>query len=221
MKYFTILSLLSAVLFSAFAPPVSAFAFNSSVQETIVITYAIPSTDNSMSNSHYSLFSYHWYTTINYYINPGNTYGFSTIAVVSTIVASANTWDKETASAVFSYRGITTKTSGKRDGYNVISWGAYHISAIAVTNIWTSGNKIIETDCRMNTYYKWSLSGESRKMDMQSIMTHEFGHWCGLEDLYSSSDYWLTMYGYGSYGETYKRTLGLGDVKGLETVHGS
>lgn len=28
------------------------------------------------------------------------------------------------------------------------------------------------------------------------------------------------MYGYAGYGETYKRTLGLGDILGLETVYG-
>ena len=58
-------------------------------------------------------------------------------------------------------------------------------------------------------------------MDVMDIMTHEFGHWCGLKDLYSDKDYWLTMYGYAGYGETYKRTLGLGDILGLQKVYGA
>jgi hypothetical protein len=58
-------------------------------------------------------------------------------------------------------------------------------------------------------------------MDVQNIMTHEFGHWCGLDDLYDSSDYWLTMYGYSGYGETYKQTLGWGDILGLKELYGS
>jgi hypothetical protein len=57
-------------------------------------------------------------------------------------------------------------------------------------------------------------------MDVQNIMTHEFGHWCGLADLYADKDYWLTMYGYSNYGETYKQTLGLGDILGLRAVYG-
>jgi len=52
-------------------------------------------------------------------------------------------------------------------------------------------------------------------------MTHEFGHWCGLADLYNDVDYWLTMYGYGDYGLTYARTLGLGDINGLHAVYGA
>jgi len=173
-----------------------------------------------MTNPHYELLGFQWYTTINYYINPSNKYGLSTAAVVNTITTSATTWDKETNFQVFSYKRTTTKNAGKRDGSNVVSFGPYRAGAIAVTYIWYSGDQIIETDCRLNTYYKWSLSGEAGKMDVQNIMTHEFGHWCGLVDLYSDADYWLTMYGYGDYGETYKRTLGLGDINGLEAVYG-
>jgi len=32
--------------------------------------------------------------------------------------------------------------------------------------------------------FTWSLTGEAGKMDVQNIMTHEFGHWCSLDDLY-------------------------------------
>jgi len=184
------------------------------------IVYAIPPTDDSMTNPHYALLPFHWYTTANYWINPSNKYGFSISAVVTTITTSADTWDKETAAAVFSYQGTTSLGAGKRDNYNVVAWGGYRVGAIAVTYIWYSGSQILETDTKMNTFYKWSLSGEAGKMDVQNIMTHEFGHWVGLDDLYSDVDYWLTMYGYADYGETYKRTLGLGDINGLEAWYG-
>jgi len=185
-----------------------------------VEVYAIPPKDDSATNSHYALLSFHWYTTAKYWINPKNSYGFSTSAVVSSIMSSADTWDKETAFAVFSYGGTTTSTAGKFDGYNVIAWGGYGAGVIAVTYIWYIGDQIIESDTRLNRVFKWSLSGEAGKMDMQNIVTHEFGHWCGLADLYSDADYWLTMYGYASYGETWKRTLGLGDIDGLKAVYG-
>ncbi|MEM3695027.1 MAG: hypothetical protein QXJ11_03600 [Candidatus Bathyarchaeia archaeon] len=191
------------------------------VHEEIIVVYAIPPQDDSMNNPHYALLPYHWYTTINYWINPSNKYGFSTSAVVAVITTAAETWDAETSFEVFVYKGTTTRTAGRRDGYNVVSWGAYQAGVIAVTYIWASGSRIVETDCRMNTYYTWSLSGEAGKMDVQNIMTHEFGHWCGLKDLYNDVDYWLTMYGYANFGETYKRTLGLGDILGLRAVYGS
>ncbi len=185
-----------------------------------VTLYQIPTEDDSMSNSDYKLLPFRWYTTANYWINPSNKYGFSESDVVAAITVSAGTWDKETNFEVFSYQGTTKRSAGSYDGYNVISWGYYRAGVIAVTYIWYIGNSIIETDTRLNTYYKWSLNGEARKMDVQNIMTHEFGHWCGLDDLYDDKDYWLTMYGYASYGETYKRTLGFGDILGLKAVYG-
>lgn len=221
MKKLKALFLVFVTLFPIFALISAVSSVESAFHEEVIVIYAIPSEDDSMTNPHYQLLGFRWYTTINYYINPKNKYGFSTTAVVNTITASANTWDKETNFQVFSYKDTTSRAAGKRDGYNVVSWGAYRVGAIAVTYIWYSGSKIVETDCRMNTYYKWSLSGEAGKMDVQNIMTHEFGHWCGLDDLYDDVDYWLTMYGYANYGETYKRTLGLGDINGLEAVYGS
>jgi hypothetical protein len=181
----------------------------------------IPAEDNSMENPDYKLLPYYWHVTIKYWINPKNSYGFSTAEVVSTIRAAANAWDEQTSFILFAYQGTTRKSAGVRDGYNVVAWGLYsNPNVIAVTYIWYSGDAIVETDTRMNTRFKWSLSGEASKMDVQNIMTHEFGHWCGLADLYDDVDYWLTMYGYSSYGEIYKRTLGLGDILGLQARYG-
>jgi hypothetical protein len=183
---------------------------------------AIPLEDNSATNPDYKLLRFHWYTTAEYLINPKNKYGILESDVVNTIQTSANTWDVETTYEVFSYKGTTAKLAGEPDGYNVVSWGTYsQANVIAVTFIWyTRGTRILETDTLMNVYFAWSLSGETGKMDVQNIMTHEFGHWCGLNDLYRDKDYWLTMYGYASYGETYKRDLGLGDILGLQAVYG-
>lgn len=186
----------------------------------VVTLYAISPIDDSMTNPHYKLLRYHWYTTIEYWINPKNKYGFNVSAVVAVITTSAETWDAETSFEVFAYKDTTSRSAGRYDGYNVISWGSYRSGVIAVTYIWYTGDKIIETDTRMNTLFKWSLSGEAGKMDVRNIMTHEFGHWCGLADLYDDVDYWLTMYGYSDYRETYKQTLGLGDINGLEAVYG-
>jgi len=186
-----------------------------------IVIDAISQTDDSMTNPDYKLLPFHWYpSTAKYWINPKNNYGFSASAVVTTITTSAETWDKQTAYAVFSYQGTISLSAGKRDNYNVVAWGGYQAGVIAVTYIWYSGSQILETDTRMNIVYKWSLSGEAGKMDVQNIMTHEFGHWAGLADLYGDVDYWLTMYGYANYGETYKRTLGLGDINGLEAWYG-
>jgi len=222
MKKLNALPLVVMILLSVFATlPIALGIVDKSVEAKIIITYAIPPTDDSMKNPHYELLTYHSYSTINYYINPKNTYGFSNTAVVNTITTSVNTWDKETSYQVFSYKGTTTRVAGKRDGYNVIAWGKYSAGVIAVTMSWVSGGRTLEVDCMMNTRFKWSLTGEAGKMDVQNIMTHELGHFCGLKDLYSDADYWLTMYGYSNYGLTYARTLGLGDINGLKAVYGA
>ncbi|MEM1543378.1 MAG: hypothetical protein QW795_01685 [Candidatus Bathyarchaeia archaeon] len=229
MKELYVLALSAVILLSLIAASAYAFAM---MPQLLVLEWSIermdgrvtlnaaPPEDNSMSNSDYKLLPFRWKTTARFWINPSNKYGFSVSSVIKAINASANTWDEQTTFQVFQYMGATSRSAGKYDGYNVVSWGPYRVGVIAVTYIWYVGDTIIETDTRLNTYYRWSLTGEKGKMDVQNIMTHEFGHWCGLDDLYNDEDYWLTMYGYADYGETYKRTLGLGDIIGLQTVYG-
>lgn len=188
-----------------------------------------PPTDLGMSTYTYELTGYIYtgYTenglaTANYMINPNNKYRFTVGAVEQAITTSAETWDSKTNAAVFSYTGTTTKTAGVLDGFNVIDFGLYQNGVIAVTMFWVdASNHMVEIDMRMNTMYKWSLNGAARTMDVQNIVTHEFGHWCGLNDLYNSADSWLTMYGYSGYGVTYQRTLGQGDINGIQAVYGA
>ncbi|MEM2183395.1 MAG: hypothetical protein QXQ62_04595 [Candidatus Bathyarchaeia archaeon] len=225
--YVSVLSaiiLLSLIAASAYAfaimPQLLVLEWSIERMDGRVTLNAAPPEDNTMSNSDYRLLPFSWKTTARFWINPSNKYGFSASSVIKAITASANTWDEQTLFQLFQYMGATSRSAGKYDRYNVVSWGPYRVGVIAVTYIWYVGDTIIETDTRLNTYYGWSLTGEKGKMDVQNIMTHEFGHWCGLDDLYDDKDYWLTMYGYADYGETYKRTLGLGDILGLRAVYG-
>jgi hypothetical protein len=221
MKKLFVLPLLLIVLVSMFVALPVVIAAQTEV-EYVVVVYAKPPVDNSMINPDYALLDYHWHSTIGYYVNPTNSYGWSDTEAVNVITTSTNTWDAETSYQVFSYKGTTVRKGGIRDGYNVVSGGKVsQANAIAVTFTWAIGNRVIETDTVMNLAFSWSLKGEPGKMDAQNILTHEFGHWCGLKDLYADKDYWLTMYGYAKNGETYKRTLGLGDINGLRAVYGA
>lgn len=56
-------------------------------------------------------------------------------------------------------------------------------------------------------------------MDLQNIATHEFGH-NGLGDLRPPKDQALTMYAYSSLEETIKKTLGAGDILGIQKLYG-
>jgi len=174
------------------------------------------------TNNHYALLGFSFSTPAEYWINPNNAYGFAVTEVEYAITTSAETWDDETSFEVFSYKETTTSTSGNLDGLNVVDWGKYRRGVIAVTMIWTSvaTGDVVEVDMKLNTRYDWSLTGETNKMDVQNIVTHEFGHWAGLADLYDEEDALLTMYGYSSYGITYQRDLGLGDILGIQAVYG-
>jgi hypothetical protein len=51
------------------------------------------------------------------------------------------------------------------------------------------------------------------------MATHEFGH-NGLSDLRPPKDQELTMYAYSSLGEIKKRSLGTGDILGIQKLYG-
>lgn len=173
-------------------------------------------------NDHYALLGYSFSTTVEYLINPKNEYGFTVEQVEYGITTSANTWDEVTLANVFSYLGTTDLTSGSLDGHNVVDWGKYRPGVIGVTMIWRDvvTGEVVEVDMKLNNRFDWSLSSEEGKMDVQNIVTHEFGHWAGLADLYNSEDALLTMYGYSSYGIVHQRDLGYGDILGIQAVYG-
>jgi hypothetical protein len=100
---------------------------------------------------------------------------------------------------------------------------------IAQTTAWISrGSRlIVDFDIVFNTYYDWDNPGDTSNtayavslMDTQSIVTHELGHGVGLGDLYKTSAFWQTMYGFSDFGQTWKRTLEAGDIAGLKALYG-
>lgn len=58
------------------------------------------------------------------------------------------------------------------------------------------------------------------QFDLQSLMTHEWGHAYGLADLHGDTARWLTMYQGLEPCKTYIRTLGEGDILGILAMYG-
>lgn len=76
------------------------------------------------------------------------------------------------------------------------------------------------TDIDINTAYAWGdASGNANVYDVQGCMIHELTHVLGMSDMYDANDIPLTMYGYGYKGETYKRTLDVGDRNGIDYLY--
>ncbi|MBW2981431.1 matrixin family metalloprotease [Candidatus Woesearchaeota archaeon] len=167
---------------------------------------------------------------VSYYVNPSNPYGLSEEFVTNTIAVSAGTWDDATSSELFNnayavdYSADYDETAP--DGRNEISFGADDPGTIAVTIIWgyfsgpPKSRQIVEFDIRFNTYYPWGDAAlDPSVMDLQNIAVHELGHGVGLGDQYETACSEVTMYGYGDYGETKKRTLELPDITGLQEMY--
>jgi len=121
----------------------------------------------------------------------------------------------------------TTINRSRLDGVNIIAWGRASNSALAITYTWyyPSTGLVAEVDTIINQQFPWfwnadnNMCTDQRSYDVQNILTHELGHWMGLDDRYTSEFVNNTMYGYGSKGETKKDTLTSGDINGVSSIY--
>lgn len=148
---------------------------------------------------------------------------------LETIVnAGFNQYTSASRNKVTFVKGADTSVNRARlDGRNIITWGRASSGTLGVTYIWyyTSTGLTAEIDTIMNNRYKWSWSGsnscaDNLTYDAQDIMTHELGHWLGLDDEYNAASFGNnTMFGYGSIGEVKKNTLTTGDISGVASIY--
>jgi hypothetical protein len=175
------------------------------------------------------------------HINPANDDELEENFVTNTISKAAETWDEASTIELF-VTSILNYTAAidtvQPDGYNEIAFGSIaEEGAIAMCVVWfinvgpPSQRGIVEFDILFDDVdYKWGYTGETNEdapnpaypdvMDLQNIATHELGHALGLADLYNDVCSEQTMYGYGDFGETKKRTLNTGDEEGIQKLYG-
>ena len=183
-----------------------------------------------------------------YIINPSQavkSYGLSADEVVNEIKSALESWDLAvdyddyTPPDMLLYDvklyhdapaiNYKAKASiGSPDYKNVITWGRAQPGVVAYAVIWyvSSTGEIVDADIVLNSYYKWGIADGDEattdlknKFDITDIVTHESGHWSGLDDIYDSKYSAMTMYGYTSYGEEIKRSLEPGDIAGVQNVY--
>ena len=152
--------------------------------------------------------------------------------LIPALRASMSEWSRWNSNIVFQDQGTTTARFAADgadgtcdDGTNVVTWEKFDREVIgaAVLCFDKTGKVIRDADLALNSTQHWeTVSGEPESRhshDIQSILTHELGHWLALEDLYSGTDARQTMFGNTAYGETRKRTLARGDALGIQKAY--
>jgi hypothetical protein len=192
------------------------------------------------SDNAYVLSPDSWNSTYNWYFNASSTpseisESTATSGLRSAVenIAQANNdcGLADNVSAKQHYQGTTTKspnigsssTCKSSDGTNVVSFGDLASSDLAFTCWWTSGNTTIESDVRLNKFeYTWvvNIGGNcTTKYSVKAVATHEFGHTYGLEHVSEALHGTLTMSPVILPCQSSEKTLGLGDIRGLEAQY--
>lgn len=105
------------------------------------------------------------------------------------IKAAADTWNKSVGREVLKIGGWVNHPPGNGpDGVNLIyfqdKWDGETTEQARTTIYWAS-DRIYEADVKINTQFKFDNGDmpEAGKLDMQSLMIHEFGHVLGLKHM--------------------------------------
>jgi hypothetical protein len=159
-----------------------------------------------------------------YTFDTANPFGFSSATVASGWDASNKEWESHTSPLTNVYDGYTvatvSATSGTYDSYILAEWrplGGQLRNAVGVQWAWASGGKIIHTDAAYNTNYAFANGAVANKYDFQSISAHEMGHGFGMgHSDTSTASRCLTVYPYATLNSAHGRTLGDGDILGIQ-----
>ncbi|MGE5603769.1 MAG: matrixin family metalloprotease [Nitrososphaerales archaeon] len=141
------------------------------------------------------------------------------------ILAAAYTWNNAGARFAFKYGGLTGASSWTNDGNNIVYWqNLGQTPTLAETQWWYSNGQILDVDLRFNDYYAWDVTSRpsSNEPDLQSVATHELGHWLSLghDTDRSCPTSTATMCATYSLG-TLKRSLGMNDIAGIKAIYGA
>ena len=176
-------------------------------------------------SSQYALTQRKWNSfPVSYHVNADAvTSGVDRSAARQALVNAFNTIDAENhPSGTF-----FTRTFDSTNAKIKVWWASIDGSggALARTTVWyNTATKIIsKAEIVFDRGDKWFISTRSScariagsPFDIQNVAVHEVGHAAGLGHV---SDTKLSMYGSSAQGETLKRSLGIGDQRGIDAIY--
>jgi hypothetical protein len=170
-------------------------------------------------------------------VQPANVSGLQTQATV--ITQSFQSWQSVAAVSLRQGSNISGKKFNTLDGINLITTNTsptdLPVGALAVTFPFSFKNggpgfvdgrgrpilypgQILEADMAFNSSFQFSTNtaSVSNLIDLQSVATHEAGHFLGLDHAtnVSSTMYWAT-----GYGSIYQRNLSADDIAGISMLY--
>lgn len=139
---------------------------------------------------------------------------------IAVIQLAHQTWNDAGASFNFNYDGTHTHTNASHNGSNEVMWrNASGGGALATTNIWYIGNNIQECDMVFwdsgITWHGGSSAPPGNMFDIQSVATHEFGHYLCLDH----SSYAAAVMYYAISSGMMKRDLHSDDIAGIFALY--
>jgi hypothetical protein len=193
---------------------------------------ASPSAPSSCTNKTYTRTGFHWGSRVDWRYNAT---GQRATGSVTAIRVGADAWTgalascgkKVTSTATEQYLGTTTEASavtatggcGTSGGTSVAAWGSLRAGTLAVTCVWSRSGVAVEVDQRYSTGAAWSATTacSGARFDLRGVATHEWGHAYGLGHTAQNSG--LVMKPASTTCETGQRTLGLGDLMGIDALY--
>ncbi len=161
---------------------------------------------------------------IKFWINIDEPESQESKAKVSAVIRAFKSWETVPDSlASFHYAGITPLNTPAFDGVNLVTWvreGWTHDSdETAYTTLWvTNTGEILDADIELNEEnFDWSVDGETELMDIQNSLTHEVGHFMGLDHSLEAID--TSMFPIVRLGEVRKRTVKPDDLEAAASLY--
>jgi hypothetical protein len=124
-------------------------------------------------------------TPVRWWVTDSGVPGVSAADFQAAAARAFATWQAvPTASISFQFAGFTSSEPFDDDDASVLGFQAHpelpRVLGETGFIIDVTTGEIVESDIFFNTAFAWSVNGDPTRFDLQSVMTHEIGHFLGL-----------------------------------------